>query len=1362
MRRAALVRRTIALTAATALMSGGLAGGLFVTPASAAPAVVTKISPASWDNRSDVTLTLTGSNFPLMGTVILDPACSDDPALPIPEGAPCAPLTGAEVGDLEFDADPAAPIDTTLTASDVDLSMAPPGRYHVKVRNEVTGEVSSPFSYFRIFAYGGAASTSTAVGVGSSGTDPFGIECAVNQASGGGCGRSGTHPLDVKGSNFAIGAKVQFLTEPALAVDTGLTFTPGNPSNGFNTQGTANDTGYPSATVIQGGYETPLDANLAATFTPGWHKVRVLNTDGRASTTMSRFAQPYFNPTGSLSFPTAANPNPAPSTTIGQGAKEKVLRITGQGFRAGSTLYVERKPNANNGCADLSIGASTLGGYDAAKDLYTTIEAPLTFDDCDTPNNTPRTVGVVGPDGGRFFRSSLLLIGGFPTFTAFSEAQYRVMGQGAHEGFEGAPTEGVLVTGTNFIGFGKTNPAEMTSFDFGPGVTATTRYVGENGNAAFISIDIDPAAGTGERTVRATNPDGGSAVSDCDRDPATELCDPTGDGALLEITPGPKVAAIAIDPASPASSLSPGGGIVKYNVTGTGFQASGYGPTQFVVALPGQTTQDPKIDVTSVIRVSETQVNFQAEALTGAAAGPRDVIIENDDHGRFVCAGCIGIDSVSVSPTSDVNTEPTAPALRFTVLPSGKAPFSNSSTVTLSHTTPLTGQPDISGTSVTREDDTHGTAVFDLTNAARGRYNVTLVLDPANAAASTVSCIGCFTVTGAEADLDATTPVTPTAGGQGATNRKLTFKGTGFTKGMQVSIADVTVHDVTFVSPVEITALVDIAPNVTPEAKAGTVTDGAGHVEAFSFTVTAAPVITGVSQGAAWGAGAGSAGSPDLTATPPTPPTITVQGKEFVADPDTQIDLGPKIEVTGEVVTKDPNPLCGTLDNCVDSDTGNVAIDQTATLGKRAVAVVSADGGTTSLPDAFTVNPGPAISTIANETGQPVLLQDGQKHTIEVLGSAFPSPTTQEQKEAAFKITNEDGTPAGDITVDYTAIAFSPGKITVPVTTSATRAYGAVRVAIYNSADKGFFQCTTCLAVSDPPGPVANFKLTPLGGAIKATWGSAANNGSPITAYHLVRKDVATGATTAVDVSGSTLTVTFTGLTNGREYEIAINAINAAGPGPVVKARAVAGLKTILSVAWSKRFVQYGEGVNLSGRLTATDGAKTWSMVGKTITLTLTPAKGNTLIRTVKTSSSGTWSYPNIKLSYNWKVTFRYAGDATYAPISRGPLSIFVQSRVLKTFPASGSRSAASTTLKIVGNVAPNYSGKTVYLYRYSGGTKRVVATTTLSSTSTYVFSLKPSRGTYTYRVYIPAQYDLFKRQLNTAGISSAFTLYRT
>jgi hypothetical protein len=1362
MRTKSLARRSVAVVATTALISGGLAAG-FAAPAFAATATVSKVAPDSWDNRSETTLTLTGTNFSPSDTVILRPACADPIVM---EGPACQPLTGPEVGDLEFAADPALPIDDTLTV-EVDLSMAAPGYYRVIVHHDIEGTNSSPApNLFRIFAYGGANAASTVTGIGTSARVPVtGTDCTASDALlGGGCGRlPGLQALDVKGSNFAIGAKVEFLKDADNSVDSGLPFTVGNPSNGQNAQNTSDDTGYPSATLIQGSYETVLKPDLTNSFTPGWHKVRVTNTDGKSGST-ALFSQPYFGPAasgagGALSFPTASNPNPAPSDTIGQGAKNKVLRVTGQGFRAGSTLFVQAKPSSANDCDDLTVGPSTLGGL-GADGLYTTISAPLTFADCDTPNNDPRQVGVIGPDGGRFFRSGFLKIGGYPTFTKFQDSQFAVLGQGAHEGFDGAATDGVLVLGSDFVGAGETDPAKMVAFDFGPGVTATTRSVNITGASAFISIDVAPDAGTGERTVRVTNPDGGSAVSDCER-LDTGDCDPTGDGPLLEITEGPKVSKIAVAPDSPTASMTPNqASPTKFNVTGSGFQETGYSSDQFIVALPGQTTQDPKIQVTSVQRSSATALTFQASALTGAAPGLRDLIIENDDHGRVVCEGCLGIDSITVSPNTAANTG-ASPAITLTVIPDGLPAFTASSVVTMTHQTPALGQPTNTGTNATVGGPKQGTRTFDLTNAALGAYNVSIVLDPTAATPTTVSCIGCFTVTGTAFTLDAAAPVTPNDAGQGVKDRLITFKGTNFTKGMTVSIPEVTVHDVIFKSSTEVTALVDVARDAATGEKTGTIKGGDGVSKTFAFTVNLAPSITS-STPAAFGAGAGSPGSPDVPSGS-TPATLTVSGAGFDSTaPVSQLVLGTGITAEDEAVTQGEDPTCLPVVGCTggtaDELTGDLSILQNAPLGKRAVTVVNSDGGVGTLADAFTVNPGPKISSIANASGQPVLCRPAapgctNPQKITVLGSDFPTPATDGEKAAAFKLLKTDGTPATGVSVSN--MTFEAGKITADVTVESGASYGPLRAAVYKASDKGFGTCDTCLFVANVPGAPLSLKL--LGGAssLKATWNKPAENGAPITNYHLTIQRSGTSIVIPKDVApvaGSAQSYTFTGLANDAIYLVKVQAVNAAGAGPFAGASGIPGLVTTLTRTGSTKLVTSGSAMTFSGKLLR----GTTPVPNKTITLYFDRSIGTNFTKNVLTSSTGAWSYRYVPTYSFTLYRVAFAGDNVYRKaVVETDLPVAVASRVTRTAPANFSRSSAGSVLKIAGTVSPNKRGKYVYLFRYVNGTRQLVARTTLTSSSTFVFSGTPRRGTYVFRVYIPATTG------NAAGYSAQFTLYR-
>jgi hypothetical protein len=97
-----------------------------------------------------------------------------------------------------------------------------------------------------------------------------------------------------------------------------------------------------------------------------------------------------------------------------------------------------------------------------------------------------------------------------------------------------------------------------------------------------------------------------------------------------------------------------------------------------------------------------------------------------------------------------------------------------------------------------------------------------------------------------------------------------------------------------------------------------------------------------------------------------------------------------------------------------------------------------------------------------------------------------------------------------------------------------------------------------------PPPPVA--AATPPGapGAVSAvaghqsatvSWRPAADNGAPVTAYHLTWP----GGSTRVDGSAGQATVT--GLANGTAYAIAVAAENSAGRGPAVSAAAVVPLR---------------------------------------------------------------------------------------------------------------------------------------------------------------------------------------------------------
>jgi hypothetical protein len=129
------------------------------------------------------------------------------------------------------------------------------------------------------------------------------------------------------------------------------------------------------------------------------------------------------------------------------------------------------------------------------------------------------------------------------------------------------------------------------------------------------------------------------------------------------------------------------------------------------------------------------------------------------------------------------------------------------------------------------------------------------------------------------------------------------------------------------------------------------------------------------------------------------------------------------------------------------------------------------------------------------------------------------------------------------------------------------------------------------------------------------------------------------------------------------------------------------------------------------------------------------------LLATRTTSSTGTVAIahkPTASLDYQWI----YRGSTTFvgsaSAVRRVSVRAAVTSNVSRTtLPLGG-------TFTLSGSVAPTHAGRTVYVQRYVGNNAWTTATSrTLTSSSTYAVSVKPTaRGTFTYRVYLPADAD--------------------
>lgn len=185
---------------------------------------------------------------------------------------------------------------------------------------------------------------------------------------------------------------------------------------------------------------------------------------------------------------------------------------------------------------------------------------------------------------------------------------------------------------------------------------------------------------------------------------------------------------------------------------------------------------------------------------------------------------------------------------------------------------------------------------------------------------------------------------------------------------------------------------------------------------------------------------------------------------------------------------------------------------------------------------------------------------------------------------------------------------------------------------------------------------------------------------------------------------------------------------------------------TALSGATSATVLTYGSAVTVSGWLTRSDTGA--GVAGAPVRL-YGRRKGTTtwtLLGTAVTTSTGVMSLyhkPAWSLDYRWA----YGGTSTLLGSTSATRTVGVRTRVSAVQSRTSFPLGGSVTLS--GSVAPTHAGQTIYLQRYVNGAWSTVASRTLSSTSTYAFTIKPaSRGTYYFRTYKPADID------HTAGYS--------
>lgn len=221
--------------------------------------------------------------------------------------------------------------------------------------------------------------------------------------------------------------------------------------------------------------------------------------------------------------------------------------------------------------------------------------------------------------------------------------------------------------------------------------------------------------------------------------------------------------------------------------------------------------------------------------------------------------------------------------------------------------------------------------------------------------------------------------------------------------------------------------------------------------------------------------------------------------------------------------------------------------------------------------------------------------------------------------------------------------------------------------------------------------------------------------------------------------SGSGTSVTVPNLAQGTTYSFRIWTQDRSGKLSPASSRTLVG--TAETMSSNVTTLTYRGAVTLSTRLTRRDTGAALTGVPVQLYARRVGATAWNLLTTSTTSSTGTVSFvnkPAASVDYMWI----YRGSASFVGSSSTVRRVGVRAAV--TAAVSRTSLALGGSFTMSGSVAPTHAGKSVYLQRYAGnGTWTTLASRALSSTSAYAFTVKPGwRGTFTYRVYKPADAD--------------------
>jgi methionine-rich copper-binding protein CopC len=504
----------------------------------------------------------------------------------------------------------------------------------------------------------------------------------------------------------------------------------------------------------------------------------------------------------------------------------------------------------------------------------------------------------------------------------------------------------------------------------------------------------------------------------------------------------------------------------------------------------------------------------------------------------------------------------------------------------------------------------------------------------------------------------------------------------------------------------------DVFVHATDANDTGDVLD-TGATPTFSFTVDAtapaAPTVTtitnpvnSINKGAV--AVSGNAVEEGLTV------TVTITGTSGSVSKSATSGAGGAYTVSGIDVSSLPDGTITATAKSADAAGNESPVSGTKTATKETVLpTVSGLAATATHYGALTST----VTGTLSEAGTVALSATDGTHTATGTGTVAP-----------------DKTFSGTLNL----ASFSTGSVTV--TAIATDTVGNVGPAATT---------TTTHDAATPPSAPAKPVATAGDRKAAVAFTTPAGNGAPITSYTVVASP---GGKTA---TGTSSPIFVTGLTNGQDYTFTVKATNRAGTGPASPASDAVmplGVSTITLNALPSK-ITYGTYITTAGVVHRSDSSAPFEEVG---VFARTDSGAVKLLAVVPVSSTGAWSY-RLRPSANLTYFAVYGGDEVN---DESPLS--ARRRVLVAVRVSASAPSGSHTVNqvVTGTVAPNKAGKVVYLYKItSTGSLVRIATGTLTSSSTYRFSVRLPAGKTKLRVIVPTTPN------NVSG-SISFTATRT